>query len=122
MDKPIRIPGPDHPITVVPAASRLRVTLDGRVLADTSHALTLTEAHYPAVHYIPRKDVDMARLTRSAHQTYCPYKGECSYFDLSSADGRGTNAVWTYEAPFEAVAAIKDHLAFYPDRVQIERI
>ncbi len=96
------------------------MSLHGQVLADTCDALTLREARYPAVQYIPRKDVDMARLTPSAHQTYCPYKGECSYFNLPSGDESGANAVWSYEAPFEAVASIKDHLAFYPDRVEIE--
>ncbi|HYZ62438.1 MAG TPA: DUF427 domain-containing protein [Acetobacteraceae bacterium] len=120
MNKLVKIPGPDHPITIEPAAARVRVTWHGQVLADTRDALTLREARYPAVHYIPRKDVDMTRLTRSAHQTYCPFKGDCSYFDLTTGDDSGANAVWSYEAPFEAVSAIKDHLAFYPDRVAIE--
>jgi uncharacterized protein (DUF427 family) len=120
MDKPIKVPGPDHPITIEPATSRVRVLWRGEVLADTRNTLVLREARYPAVHYLPRADVDMARLTRSAHETYCPYKGDCSYFNLPGGDESGANAVWSYEAPFDAVAAIKDHLAFYPDRVQIE--
>ncbi len=87
------------------------------MVADSTKALTLREAAYPPVQYIPRGDVDMSLLQRTDHATYCPYKGDCSYFSIAAAGERGTNAVWTYEAPFEAVAAIKDHLAFYPDRV-----
>ena len=120
MDKPIKIPGPDHPITIEPTPERVRVTWGGQVIAETSHALTLREARYPAVQYVPREDVEMGLLTRSVHQTYCPFKGDCSYFSLPGSDDRGVNAVWSYEDPFEAVAAIKDHLAFYPDRVAID--
>ena len=93
------------------------VTLNGRVIADTRHALTLREASYPAVHYIPRKDVDMTQLERTDHSTYCPYKGDCAYYSIPVGGERAQNAVWTYEAPYEAVAEIKDHLAFYRDRV-----
>ena len=113
----IKIPGPDHPITVKHNSNRIVVSLAGRVIADTTDALTLKEAAYPAVHYIPRKDVDMAQLERTDHATYCPYKGECSYFSLPVGGARSVNAVWTYEAPYAAVAEIKDHVAFYPDRV-----
>jgi uncharacterized protein (DUF427 family) len=115
--KPIKHPGPEHPITVTPNTSRVVVSLGGRVIADTTEALTLQEASYPAVQYIPRKDVDMALLARTDHATYCPYKGDASYFSLPLGGERSANSVWTYEAPYEAVAAIKDHLAFYPDRV-----
>jgi len=118
-DKPVRIPGPDHPIAIVPNRARVRVMLGDVVLADTRHALTLSEAQYPAVQYIPREDTTMALLTPSAHMTYCPYKGDCRYFDLPGDDERAANAVWSYEAPFPAVAEIRDHLAFYPDRVTI---
>jgi uncharacterized protein (DUF427 family) len=93
------------------------VSAGGRIVADTAHALTLREAGYPPVHYIPREDVDMALLERTDHATYCPYKGDCSYFSIPTGGDRSVNAVWTYEAPYEAVAMIKDHLAFYPDRV-----
>ena len=120
MDKLVKIPGPDHPITIEPNPKRVRVSWRGRVIADTTRALTLQEARYPAVQYIPRADVDMGVLTRSAHETYCPFKGDCSYFSLPGDGDRGTNAVWSYENPFEAVTAIKDHLAFYADRVEIE--
>jgi uncharacterized protein (DUF427 family) len=115
--KPIRVPGPDHPITIAPNPKRVVVSVAGRVVADTRAALTLREASYRAVQYIPRKDVDMALLERTAHATYCPYKGDCAYYSIPAGGGRSANAVWTYEAPFAAVAAIKDHLAFYPDRV-----
>ena len=115
--KPIKIPGPDHPISVERNSGRVVISVAGRVIADTREALTLSEAHYPAVKYIPRKDVDMTLLERSAHATYCPYKGDCAYFSIPSGGERAINAVWTYEAPYEVVAAIKNHLAFYPDRV-----
>jgi uncharacterized protein (DUF427 family) len=112
-----RIPGPDHPIEVTPDASHIVIRIGGRVLADTRSALTLREASYPAVHYIPRKDVDMSLLERTDHQTYCPYKGDCSYYSIPLGGDRSVNAVWTYEHPYDAVAPIKDHLAFYPNRV-----
>jgi uncharacterized protein (DUF427 family) len=86
-------------------------------VADSRDALTLREAGYPAVQYIPREDVDMTLLERSAHTTYCPYKGDCAYFSIPLCGKRGINAVWTYENPYDAVAAIRNHLAFYPDRV-----
>jgi uncharacterized protein (DUF427 family) len=115
--KPVRIPGPDHPITIERNPNRIMVSLAGRVIADTLDALTLREARYPAVHYIPRKDVDMALLERSQHATYCPYKGDCAYFSIPLGGERAKNAVWTYEAPYAAVAAIENYVAFYPDRV-----
>jgi len=115
--KPVRTPGPDHPITVARNPARVVVTVAGRVIADTRDALTLREATYPAVQYIPRGDVDMSLLARTDHATYCPYKGDCGYFSIPLGGQRAVNAVWTYEAPYPAVAAIKDHLAFYPDRV-----
>jgi uncharacterized protein (DUF427 family) len=113
----IRIPGPDHPITIERNKGRVIVTLGGRVIADTLEALTLREAAYPPVQYIPRKDVDMAALVRSDTTTYCPYKGEAAYFSISAGGERSVNAIWTYEAPYNAMAEIEDHLAFYPDRV-----
>jgi uncharacterized protein (DUF427 family) len=115
--KTIKVPGPDHPITVERNPNRIVVTVASRIVADTRDALTLREAGYPAVHYIPRKDVDMALLDRTEHATYCPYKGDCSYFSVPRGGDRSKNAVWTYEAPYPAVTLIKDHVAFYPDRV-----
>jgi uncharacterized protein (DUF427 family) len=115
--KPIKIPGPDHPITIERNASRVVVSAGGRIVADTQEALTLREAKYPAVQYIPRKDVDMSLLVRSDHATYCPYKGDSAYYDIAVGEKRSANAVWTYETPYAAVTHIKDYLAFYPDRV-----
>jgi len=115
--KPIKIPGPDHPISIQRNTNRVVVSVAGRVIADTRGALTLSEAHYPAVEYIPRKDVDMTLLARSDRSTYCPYKGDASYFSIPLGGERSIDAVWTYETPYAAVAGIKDHLAFYPDRV-----
>jgi uncharacterized protein (DUF427 family) len=113
----IKVPGDDHPITIEHVPSHVVVTLAGSVIADTRDALTLNEAAYPAVLYIPRKDVNMTLLERTDHATYCPYKGDCRYFSIPSGGARSENAVWTYESPYEAVKQIKDHLAFYPDRV-----
>ncbi|HEY4212670.1 MAG TPA: DUF427 domain-containing protein [Steroidobacteraceae bacterium] len=110
-------PGPDHPITVERNSKRVVVIVAGEVIADSKSALTLREANYPPAQYIPRQDVKMSLLTRTAHQTYCPYKGECNYFSIQQGGGRGENAVWTYETPYDAVSAIKDHVAFYPNRV-----
>jgi uncharacterized protein (DUF427 family) len=116
-ERTIKIPGPNHPITIEPNQGRVVVTLGGRVVADTGEALTLREAGYPPVQYIPRKDVDMAALARSATTTYCPYKGEAAYFSVPAGGDLSVDAIWTYEAPYDAVAEIKDHLAFYPDRI-----
>ena len=115
--KPIKVPGPDHPITVTRNPARVTVSVAGRVIADSRDALTLREASYPAVQYIPRRDVDLSLLERTDHATYCPYKGDCAYYSIPVGGERATNAVWSYEAPYEAVAGIKDHVAFYPDRV-----
>ncbi|MES2010204.1 MAG: DUF427 domain-containing protein [Pseudomonadota bacterium] len=115
--KPIKIPGPDHPIVIEANPARVVVTLGGVVVADTRSALTLREASYPAVQYIPRKDVDMSLLARTDHATYCPYKGDCAYYSIPAGGERSVNAAWTYEAPYAAVEAIKDHVAFYPSRV-----
>ncbi|CAJ97273.1 DUF427 domain-containing protein [Cupriavidus necator] len=116
-DKPVRIPGPDHPITITPTAGRVVVRVAGIAIADSDAALTLQEATYPPVQYIPREHVDLAQLERTAHTTYCPYKGDCSYFSIPAGGERARNAVWSYETPYPAVAAIASHLAFYPDRV-----
>jgi uncharacterized protein (DUF427 family) len=115
--KVIKLPGPDHPIAIECNPNRVVISVAGRVIADTRDALTLSEAHYPAVHYIPRKDVKMTLLARSDRTTYCPYKGDAAYFSIPAGGERAIDAVWTYEAPYDAVAAIRNHLAFYPDRV-----
>jgi uncharacterized protein (DUF427 family) len=117
--RPVFIPGPDHPITIKRNPNRVVVSADGLVIADTVNALTLREAGYPAVQYIPREDVHMELLEPSDHQTYCPYKGDCSYFSIANGDERLVNAVWSYERPFAAVSSISGYLAFYPDRVDL---
>ncbi len=93
------------------------VKLDGKVIADSRDALTLQESTYPATQYIPRKDVDFSLLERTDLQTYCPYKGDASYYSIPSGGEKTANSVWTYESPYDAVAEIKDHVAFYADRV-----
>jgi len=115
--KPIKIPGPDHPIIITPTKGRVTAIVAGKRIADTREALTLKEAAYPPVQYIPRKDVDMTQLQRTAHQTYCPYKGECAYFSVPVGVERSVNAAWSYEAPYAAVSAIREYLAFYPERI-----
>jgi uncharacterized protein (DUF427 family) len=116
-DKVVKIPGPDHPISIETNPSHIVVKIAGKIIADTSAALTLRETSYPPVQYVPRQDVDMTALTRSEHTSFCPYKGDASYYDIPAGGDRSRNAVWTYEDPFEAMAQIKDYVAFYPDRV-----
>jgi uncharacterized protein (DUF427 family) len=116
-EKLVKIPGTDHPITIEKNADRVVVKVAGQVVADTREALSLQEASYPAVQYIPHKDVDMTQLERTDHETYCPYKGEAAYYSVTPGGEKTVNAVWTYEAPYASVADIRDHLAFYPDRV-----
>ncbi|MBS0273748.1 MAG: DUF427 domain-containing protein [Proteobacteria bacterium] len=118
--RPVKIPGPDHPIAVTKNPKRITVSVNGKMIASTTNALSLKEASYPAVQYIPRGDANMAMLERSSHATYCPYKGDASYYSIPSAGERGENAVWSYEHPHDAMRAIRDYLAFYPDRVTIE--
>jgi uncharacterized protein (DUF427 family) len=115
--KEVRIPGPTHPITVTANTNRVTVTFGGQTIADTRRALTLKEASLPPVHYIPREDADMKALERTAHTTYCPYKGEASYYSITAGGRTSLNAVWTYEKPHAAMAEIEGYLAFYPDRV-----
>ena len=118
----MKIPGPDHPITISPNPKRIRVSAGGSVIADTARALTLKEASYPAVHYIPREDAHMELLSRTERTTHCPYKGDASYFSVA-ADGKTLeNSIWTYETPFPAMAQISGYLAFYPDKVTIEQL
>ena len=113
----MKLPRPDHPITIAPNPRRVRVTFNGAVVAESSHALTLREASYPAVHYIPREDAQIALLHRTQHSTHCPYKGDACYFSIEVAGTLAENAVWSYEQPYPAMAAIAGYLAFYPDRV-----
>lgn len=115
--KPVKLPGPDHPITIEPAAARVRVQVAGRTVANSQRALSLQEADYPAVLYLPRQDVDQSLLERTDHTSYCPYKGDASYYSITVGGEKSVNAIWTYEDPHQAMAEIKDYVAFYPDRV-----
>lgn len=114
------LPSADHPIDIAAHPHRVRVTFGGQVVADTARALSLKEASYPAVLYIPRADADMRAFERSAHATRCPYKRHASYFTLKAGGRAADNAVWTYEQPYEAVAPIAGHLAFSAGKVEIE--
>ncbi|MFB9252995.1 DUF427 domain-containing protein [Sphaerisporangium melleum] len=118
MIRPVATPGRDHPITIERNPARVVVMAGGRVLADSRAALTLREADYPPVLYIPRADVEMTRLERTGHATYCPYKGDASYYRLLDGGPREAEAAWSYESPYPAVAEIEGHLAFYPSRVE----
>jgi uncharacterized protein (DUF427 family) len=113
----VRLPGPDHPISIQRNPARVIVSVAGRVVADTRNALTLREAGYPPVQYIPGDDVDVSQLERTDYVTYCPYKGYCNYYSVRVGGKRSVNAVWSYEDPFPAVAQIREHVAFYPERV-----
>lgn len=115
----MKIPDASHPITISPSAHRIRVTHGGRVIADSRRALALKEASYQATYYIPRDDVDTSVLSRTAHASHCPFKGDAAYYSIE-IDGRDSiNAIWSYEAPFPAVREIAGHLAFYPQRVDL---
>ncbi|MFF7153901.1 DUF427 domain-containing protein [Streptomyces sp. NPDC008139] len=119
MARTVKTPGPDHPITVEPNPERIVVRAAGKVIADTTHALTLREADYPPVQYIPLADVEAGALRPTESRTYCPYKGDASYYSLVTADGEITDAVWTYEKPYDAVGTIAGHVAFYPQHVEV---
>jgi uncharacterized protein (DUF427 family) len=115
--KEIKLPGPDHPITISPANGKVRVTVAGTIVAESQGALLLEEKGYSPVYYLPRDDADMSLLVRTEQYTYCPYKGDCSYYSIPIGGSQSENAVWTYERPHEAVASIKEYLAFYLSRV-----
>lgn len=116
----MKLPGPDHPIAIAPAGKRIRVRFGEKIVADTMHALTLQEASYPSVYYIPRGDADMSLLQATERSTHCPYKGDASYFSIAAGGVTADNAVWSYQKPFPTMAEIKDHLAFYPDKVTFD--
>ncbi len=119
MSRAVKLPGPDHQITVAPSADRVVVRSGETTIADSRSTLVLRETNYAPVRYIPLADVDRSLLTPSDLTTYCPYKGDASYYSIITDQERGTDAVWFYERPYPAVAEIKDHVAFYPDRVHL---
>jgi len=110
-------PGPDHPITITQNPHRIRVMLGGFIVAETTRALTLQEATLPPVFYIPREDVRMDLLDPTDHTTHCPYKGDATYFTVNGGGLVRANAAWSYENPAPSVAVIREHVAFYPDKV-----
>jgi uncharacterized protein (DUF427 family) len=110
-------PGPDHPITLAPNPRRVRVTFNGAVVAETSRALTLREASYPPVQYIPREDAQMDLFDRTDHTSHCPYKGDATYYTVTAGGIVARNAVWSYEEPLPGVREIAGHVAFYPEKV-----
>ncbi len=115
----MRIPDENHPITISDHGETVEVYLAGARIARSDRALRLAEASYPHVFYIPREDVDMSALQRREDTSYCPFKGDANYYDIAAGDETADKAVWTYEAPYEAVALIKDHLAFYTNKVDV---
>jgi uncharacterized protein (DUF427 family) len=115
--KEIKIPGTDHPLAISPVEGMVRVMVAGRIVAESTRVLRLEEKGYPPVYYLPRNDADMSMLVRTTHYTYCPYKGDCTYYSIPLGGPKSDYAVWTYEEPYEAVTDIKDYLAFYPKRV-----
>ncbi len=119
MTKEQLTPGPDHPLTIEPTGERVTVTAGDQVIARTDNALTLREASYPPIQYLPIDDVDRSALRPSDHETYCPYKGDAAYFTVTTPEGELENVIWTYEQPYEAVAEIGGHVAFYAHRVDI---
>jgi uncharacterized protein (DUF427 family) len=123
MSRTQKRPGPDHPITLQPSTERIVVRLGHTIIADTQHALTMREAAYPPVYYIPLADVDPSVLRPSTTTTYCPYKGDATYHSLTTnEDTHVPDALWTYRQPYPDVAPITGHVAFYPDKVQIDLI
>jgi uncharacterized protein (DUF427 family) len=115
----VKVPGPDHPITIEPVSEQVTVQANGRIVAQTKSALLLREASLPPVYYVPLEDVDESLIERSDTHTYCPYKGDASYYNVVTDDGTVVDAVWTYERPYEAMRAIAGHVAFYPHKVEI---
>ncbi|WP_197376367.1 DUF427 domain-containing protein [Mycolicibacterium baixiangningiae] len=117
--RPVLEPTAEHPITVTPTGRRVTVEVNGTVIAETDDALTLQEADYPAVQYIPMRDVAASALVCSDTTTYCPYKGDAAYYHVNAADQTVEDVIWTYGQPYPAVADIAGHVAFYPDKADV---
>lgn len=116
----IKEPSAGHPIDIEPTKGRVQVRINGELIADTTAALGLQEATLPLVQYIPFSDVIQDRLTRTDTSTYCPFKGEASYYSVTTSGGDTIDdVIWTYEQPYPAVAAIAGHIAFYPNKAEI---
>ena len=117
--RPVLQPTEQHPITVTPTGRHVAVRVNGELVADTDNALTLQESTYPAVQYIPLADVNRELLRPTDTATYCPYKGDASYYSVVTSGATVDDAIWTYEQPYQAVATIAGHVAFYPDKAEI---
>jgi uncharacterized protein (DUF427 family) len=115
----MKLPGPDHPITLTPAPQRWRAKYAGHVIADSDNAIVLQEADYPAVVYFPKADVSMEYMGRTPRSTHCPYKGDASYFTVTMDGHIAENAVWSYELPYPAMEQIAERLAFYTDKIEV---
>ena len=115
----MKLPGPDHPITVTPSSAHVVVRAGDKVIADSRASLVLQEASYPPVYYVPFADLDRSLLGPSETSTYCPYKGDASYASVTAGETAVADALWFYDEPYSAVAEIKDHAAFYTDRVEV---
>ena len=111
---------PRYRVDIEPATRRWRASVDGATIADSIGAVLVFETDHDPVVYFPRGDVDMSLLERTEHHTFCPFKGDASYWSIRVGDRLLPNAVWTYEDVFEEVMPLKDYVAFYPDRVQVE--
>jgi uncharacterized protein (DUF427 family) len=121
--KQVLEPNAGHPITITPTKGRVQVRVNGEIVADTTAALELREATIPAVQYVPLNDVAQERLTRTETVTYCPFKGDASYYAVTTSAGDTVeDVIWTYEQPYPAVAEIAGHVAFYPDKADISVI
>jgi uncharacterized protein (DUF427 family) len=118
----MKIPGPDHPITITPNPKEVRIEIDGKVIARSKRALSLKESSYPAVQYIPREDVDQSVLLRTTNSTHCPYKGDASYWTIAVDAKTLENAVWSYEEPFPAMEQIRGYMAFYTNKVKVTEV
>jgi uncharacterized protein (DUF427 family) len=113
-------PTDEHPITIAPTDGRVVVRVGGTVVAESGSALTLQEASYPPVQYVPLADVDPSVLRPSGTSTYCPYKGDASYWSVEPAGGAEVeDAIWAYQEPYPAVAEIAGHVAFWPGRADV---
>ena len=118
----MKIPGPDHPITLEPCRQRVRATFERHIIADTDDALILREADYPPVYYLPMDNVEMGFLAKTDHHTLCPYKGEASYWSIYMEGLLKENAVWGYEEPYPAMSALRGRIAFYPNVVEVYEV
>ncbi|MBZ9852915.1 DUF427 domain-containing protein [Mesorhizobium sp. CA13] len=111
---------PDKVITVEPYEGTVTVRAGDTVIASSTNAKVLTEAPYPAAFYIPFADIDFSKLGGTQSSTHCPYKGDASYWSVLPAGEAGKDAMWAYEQPFDEMAEIRNHGAFYASKVSIE--